>query len=200
MIKFDKKNSVFTLETKDTTYAIGLLENSLLVHLYWGKKLVNAICENWADDFVWRSHSPFDYGKYSTNVLPLEFSAYGGGDSRTPSFSALYDDGSRVSKYYYKGYEIIKGKPEIKGLPAAYAEKGDNVDTLVINLYDELKNVDVYLNYSVFEDLNAITRNIKVVNSGNTLKLHTVLSAMTDFFGCDDMDIIHLDILAYNQF
>ena len=193
MINFNEQNKVFTLETKNTTYAIGLLENSLLVHLYWGKKLNNAINENWNNDFVYRSHSPFDYGNYSTNALPLEFSAYGGGDSRTASFSALYNDGSRVSKYYYKGYEIIKGKPEITGLPSTYAESGDNVETLIINLYDELKKVNVYLNYSVFEDFDVITRNIKVVNSGETLKLHTVLSAMTDFFGCGDMDIIHLD-------
>ncbi|MCQ2454986.1 MAG: alpha-galactosidase [Clostridia bacterium] len=193
MIKFDKNNKVFTLDTVKTTYAIGLMDEGVLVHLYWGKKLKNPINAEWKKDFIWRSHSPFDYGDYSTNVLPLEFSAYGGGDSRLPSFSALYDDGSRVSKYRFKGYEIVNGKPEISGLPSTYAEKGDRVQTLIINLFDELKNVDIYLNYSVFEDLDAITRNVKIVNGGNTFKLHTVLSATTDFFGTDDMDIIHLD-------
>lgn len=193
MIEFNKSNNIFSLKTKNTTYAIGLLDNSVLIHLYWGKRLNNELNANWKKDFIWRSHSPFDYGDYSTNVLPLEFSAYGGGDSRMPSFSALYNDGSRVSKYYYKGYEIIDGKPEIKGLPSTYAENGDKVQTLIINLFDELKNVDIYLNYSVFEDLDVVTRSVKIVNNGETFKLHTSLSAMTDFFGAEEMDIIHLD-------
>ncbi len=193
MIKFTKENNVFKLDTKNTTYAFGLLGGDIPIHLYWGKKLVNPIAENWKSDFVWRSHSAFDYGDYSTNMLPLEYSVYSGVDSRIPAFSALHSDGSRVTKVYYKGYEIISGKPELCGLPSAYAEQGDKVETLIIHLFDELKKLDIYLNYSVFEDYDIITRSVKIVNGGEKIKLHNVLSASVDFFGADKSDIIHLD-------
>ncbi len=193
MIKFNKENNVFTLDTKNTTYAFGILNGDLPVHLYWGKKLSNPIIENWKDDFVSRSHSAFDYGDYSTNVLPLEFSAYSVVDSRIPSYSAQYSDGSRVTKVYFKDYKITNGKPSLEGLPSTYAESGDKVETLTVRLFDELKNVNIYLNYSVFEEFDVITRSVKIENNGETFKLHTALSSTVDFFGADECDIIHLD-------
>ncbi len=194
MITFDEKTKIFYLTTKSSTYAIGILDGKLPIHLYWGKRLSNEIPDNWYAEFYYRSHSPLDYGKYSTNFLPLEFSAYGGGDSRTPTFSALYeDDGSRVSKFNYVGYEIIDGKPKLNGLPSTYAEKGDDVKTLIIKLFDEVKKVTVRLCYSVFYDFDAITRNVIIENGGNKLKLHSALSANVDIFGADKSDLIHLD-------
>ncbi len=193
MIDFNEKTKVFTLSTNNTTYAIGLLDNVLPIHIYWGKKLINPISENWKDRYYARSLSPLDYGKYSTNYLPLEFSPYGGGDSRVSSFSALYSDGSRVTKVKYKGYEITFGKPELEGLPATYAEKGDKVKTLTLTLVDELKNMEFLLYYSVFEEFDIITRSVKIINNGDTAKLHNVLGVNVDFFGAQSSDVIHLD-------
>lgn len=193
MITFNEKTKVFTLSTNKTSYAFGLLDDKLLVHLYWGKKLVNEIYENWKDEFCSRSHSPFDYGEYSTNFMPLEYSQYGGGDSRICDFSAVYSDGSRVTKADFKSYEIIEGKPEIEGLPSVYAEKGDKVLTLAVTLFDELKNLEIILYYSVFEELDAITRSVKIVNNGETMRISSVLSGSVDFFGAPKSDIIHLD-------
>lgn len=193
MIKFNEKTKVFNLSTNKTTYAIGLLNEKLLVHLYWGNKLKSDINEAWTNDFCWRSHSPFDYGDYSTNYIPLEYPQYGGGDSRICAFSAVYSDGSRVTKADFKGYEILKGKPLIEGLPSVYAETDDKVETLVITLHDELKDVDILLYYSVFEDFDVITRSVKIVNNGETMRIHSVLSASVDFFGAEKSDIIHLD-------
>jgi uncharacterized membrane protein YuzA (DUF378 family) len=39
MIKYDSQNKVFYLNTKTTTYAMGLFQNQILVHLYWGKRI-----------------------------------------------------------------------------------------------------------------------------------------------------------------
>ena len=193
MISFNEKTKVFELSTKNTTYAFGLLDGRLPAHIYWGKRLSTGITEAWADEFVWRSHSPFDYGDYSTNYIPLEYSQYGGGDSRICAFSASYSDGSRVTKAEYKSFEIIDGKPEIDGLPSVYTETGDSVKTLVITLHDDLKDLDILLYYSVFEDYDIITRSAKIINGGKELKIHSALSLSLDFFGADDTDIIHLD-------
>lgn len=193
MIRFNEKTKVFELSTRNTSYAFGILDGKLLTHLYWGKKLSIEFPESWADEFIWRSHSPFDYGNYSTNFIPLEYPQYGGGDSRICAFSATYQDGSRVTKADYKAYEILSSKPAIDGLPGVYAESADNVETLVITLHDDLKNLDILLYYSVFEDYDAITRSVKVINGGDPIKIHSVLSANVDFFGADKCDFIHLD-------
>jgi alpha-galactosidase len=162
------------------------------LHLYWGKR-ISFLPQNVLDNYYKRNLMAFDCGKYSSDGLPLEYSTFGSADLRLPTFGAVYSDGSRITKLLYKDYSIIKGKPQIKGLPSTYCEENDNVETLTVHLHDELKSVDVYLNYSVFEDLDVITRNVKIVNNGEKLVLDTALTANVDFYGLGDSDIITLD-------
>lgn len=187
------KDNAFYLHTKSTTYAMGVFENAVLLHLYWGKRLKNDINLDIINEMTVKNLSAYDYGRYSTDNFPLEYSTYGHADTRIPSLDIVHSDGSRITKLVFSGYEIINGKPSLEGLPATYCEEGDKVETLIIKLHDELKNIDVFLSYSVFEDLDAITRSAKIVNNGERFELNTALSAMVDFHGMDDSDIIHLD-------
>ena len=41
MIRFDNENNLFYLDTKTTSYVMGVFENKVLLHLYWGEKLLN---------------------------------------------------------------------------------------------------------------------------------------------------------------
>lgn len=194
MIRFDEINKVFYLETVNTTYAIGIWNNEKLFHLYWGKRLVNPLGEVSLENYLSRTHVAKDIGgKYTSDVLPFEYSTYGTADMRIPSAEFTFADGSRISKLNYKSYEIENCKPKLEGLPATYAEDGDKVMTLKIRLTDELQNVDVILSYSVFEDLDAITRNVRIVNNGERLLLDSVMSATVDFYGMYDSEILHLD-------
>ena len=203
MIIFDSKTKIFYLNTKSTTYAFGVLEDTVLVHLYWGKRLKNSIPAEWPQDYeVWtndnrlvyyKSRGARDLGKYSTHDLPLEFDTFGSADMRYPTFHALHKDGSRITKLKYKDFKIVAGKPGLEGLPATYCEDGDKVETLVIHLEDKLKKIDVYLQYSVFEDYDVITRSNKIVNRGENIFVTSALSTTVDFIGNDSMDIIHLD-------
>lgn len=196
MITFDSNTKIFYLNTKSTTYAFGVLEDTVLVHLYWGKRLKNSIPVEWTQDhevFYYKSRGAKDLGNYSTHDLPLEFDTFGSADMRYPTFHALHEDGSRITKLKYKNFEIVSGKPSLEGLPATYGEDGDKVETLVIHLEDELKKIDVYLQYSVFEDYDAITRSSKIVNRGKNIFVTSALSTTVDFIGNSDMDVIHLD-------
>ena len=194
MIKFDGKTKVFYLETKNTTYAMGIWNNEKLFHLYWGKKLVNPLGEADLQNYLSRKHVAKDIdGEYTSDVLPFEYSTYGTADMRLPSAEFTFADGSRISKLTYKDYEIENGKPRLEGLPATYAEDGDSVMTLKITLTDELQNVDVILSYSVFEDLDAITRSVRIINRGDKLLLDSVMSATVDFYGMCDSELLHLD-------
>ncbi len=198
MISFNKKNRIFYLHTKKTTYAMGVLGNEVLVHLYWGKRLFSKFEGSWMYQkslytTKFRNLSAFDYGKYSTDLLPLEYSPFGAGDLKISALSCTHSDGSRVTVLRYKGYEIIDGKPLLEGLPSTYCEQGDKVQTLNIRLYDELKDIDVILSYSVFEDYDAITRSVRLENHGDKLRLSKILSATVDFHGMPESDVIHLD-------
>ncbi len=190
MIKFD--NNVFYLHTEKSTYAMGIFEEKLLLHLYWGKRMGETLSSDMFFDIGARIQYGVDFGRYSTCLLPLEFSSYGNSDWRVPTFNCKHSDGTIISKFLYKGYFIQKGKPSIKGLPSTYSQD-DDAETLVINLCDELKNIDVFLYYSVFEELNAITRSVKIVNNGEKISINSALSMSVDFIYANNMDILHLD-------
>ena len=193
MITFDKENKIFYLNTKSTTYAMGVWNGEKLFHRYWGKRLVNPLNKTNLEDYRSRAHVAKDLGQGTSDVLPFEYSTYGSADMRMPSVEFKFADGSRISGLKYIGYEITKGKPALEGLPATYCEEGDRVDTLTVHLEDTLQNVDVFLSYSVFEDFDAITRSTKIVNRGEKLLLDSAMSATVDFYGSPEREILHLD-------
>ena len=193
MIEFDEKNKVFYLHTKASTYAIGIFNDEVLLHLYWGERLYNPINTDFVAKIKKRAFSAIDCGGNSTNDLPLEFSTFGNADMRFPSFGAVYSDGSRITKLSFVDYIVFNGKTALNGLPATYYEEGDNTETLTIRLHDSLKNIDVYLSYTVFEDFNAITRSMKIVNNGERFELDSVMSTTVDFFGMDNSELLTLD-------
>ena len=117
MIKYDKDNQLFYLNTKSTSYVIGIFENEVLLHLYWGERLKNPLNTNIITQMKRRSFSADDYGDYSTNDFPLEYSTFGSVDMRLPAFDAVYSDGSRITKLVYAEHTITKGKPVLNGLP-----------------------------------------------------------------------------------
>ncbi len=193
MITFDNESKIFYLHTQKTTYAMGLFEERVLLHAYWGKRLFHPLHSDWLSTLSFRPLAPLDCGIYSTDMLPLEYSTFGSADLRLPTLGAEYADGSYYTRLEYAGYEIKTGKPALEGLPATYAEEGDNVDTLVIHLRDSLRDLNVYLSYSVFEELDAIARSAKIVNCGPRAEINCALSANVDFAGLDNADLIHLD-------
>ena len=191
MILFE--NNIFYLNTKNTTYAMGVFNEGILAHLYWGKRIYTEFCKEDIFGFGHRHMAAFDCDGKSTDYLPLEYSPQGGADLRMTGLGGVHNDGSNLTVLRFKGYEIQNGKPALEGLPATYAENDDKVQTLIIQLHDDLKNLDVYLSYSVFEELDAITRSVKIVNNGEKFRLSNAFSATVDFYGLPKSDIIHLD-------
>jgi len=193
MINYDSDNGIFYLNTQNTTYSFGIFKNKILVHLYWGKRINSNFNKEIYEEFAQRNLNGYDLEDYSSACMPLEFSTFGSADLRLPTFGAVHSDGSRITELYYCDYKIIEGKPMLEGLPATYCESGDNVHTLIIRLHDDIKDIDVLLSYSVFEDFDVITRSVKIINNGNRLVLNTALSASVDLYGLGESDILSLD-------
>ncbi len=194
-IQFDPQGQIFYLHTKSTTYAIGVLREKYLLHLYYGKRI------SAYPDFM--AHLPIHAGTtwmgtdlpgldYSTEALPMEYPTYGSADLRTPAFHAEYETGSAVTCLAYCGYEIHHGKESLSGLPATYVESDSEADTLEITLADPLTGLKIVLSYSVFEDYDMITKSVRAVNKGaESIDIRSILSSTTYLFD-KNYEFVHL--------
>lgn len=196
-IQINNSTREFHLSNKKISYIFKVMENEQLGHLYYGKKIRHR------DDFshmlqvtsqenaVTPNTLPTNKG-FSLDLLKQEYPAFGTGDYREPAISILQENGSTVTNFVYRGYEVLEGKDEILNLPATYVENKDEAKTLKITLVDELIGAELVLSYTIFRDYPVITRNVKVINRGDQeLKLERLLSASVDFKD-DDYKVMHL--------
>ena len=193
MILFDEQEKIFHLKTDTTSYLFGLSENGLLLHLYWGEALEPGVSFSQLLQARDRSFCATDVpGRLSTDSLPMEYPTFGSADLRTPALHVQYANGSRITRLVYASHAIVNGKPPLPGLPATYAEAGDDVQTLEVTLKDSRTGLCVVLSYSVFPHLNALTRSARILNGGTeNVTLRSALSAAFDLQE-QKLDWLHL--------
>lgn len=192
MITFDEKNKVFYLSTEKTSYIIGLLNGELPIHIHWGKR-IDRIPDDWGKTYTRRALSAYDRGEFSSNTLPQEYPTFGNADNRIPAMQISSGVNGQQVKLKFSKYEIESGKPALKGLPATYTEADSEADTLKITLTDEVQQLEVTLYYTVFNNIDAITRSTVIKNLGEKTVLCGAMSAAVDFYGMADSDILTLD-------
>ncbi len=187
-IIFEQENQIFHLQTKNTSYIMKVVKNKYLSHVYWGRKILTPDMENaQLNRFIGFSAAADNEDQtYSLDFVCQEYPTGCSTDFRIPAISVLFEDGSRNTQLLYKDFQIIAGKPGLEGLPATYVEKDSDADTLMITLEDSLQKVKVILMYTVFRELDVITRSVQVVNESNArVVLEKVISANVDFETAD---------------
>ena len=191
-VYFDEENRIFNLSTPGTSYIFGLWEGKVPVHIYYGKKIDSTFSVG--DVFIRRVRAfSAKCDDIPENDLPLEYPTFGSSDMRVPAFHAIYSDGSCVSKLFYKSHKIIGGKPSLKGLPGCYTENENEADTLLLTLYDKLKNLEVTLQYTVYNDRDIITRSVNIKNnSADNVKIMRAMSMSMDIMSGGEFDFVHL--------
>ncbi|MBN2221379.1 MAG: alpha-galactosidase, partial [Vallitaleaceae bacterium] len=143
-IQFIEQDRVFVLQSKTSTYAIQTQEDGYLLHLYWGDQIKKISPKHLFEHRSRASFSPNPVkGKpwLTLDDTELEYPAYGTSDYRSPAFEIQYEDGSSISDFRYQSYEIIQGKPLLKGLPATYVHEESEAQTLEITLTDKVKGL-----------------------------------------------------------
>ena len=188
-IVHDAKTKTFFLHTPASTYALGVGPKGHLLHLHWGARLrsakgaeVRALIP-WGDRPFSPSADPSDRS-YGWDTLPAEFPTAGRGDYRPPAVEATFADGSRAFDLVYAGHRLAAGKPKLPGLPAVYAERKGEAQTLEIDLVDKVSGLRATLLYTVFEKLDAVIRSVRLANGGKEeIVLRRVLSASVDLPG-----------------
>ena len=126
---------------------------------------------------MWTTSAPIPL-----DALPQEYPTYGSGDYRGSALKVRYPDGTTSCELRYVGYEVLEGKYSIPGLPAIYQMEENKADTLVITLEDTRKTFYVHLYYGVMEDLDIITRSVRIENhSDKPVFLENVQSTCVDY-------------------
>lgn len=167
-IYFDKETKTFYLEGKSTTYAFFINNFGYAEHLYYGKKIHR-------DYLLFTRHGSTrsflatlpgidnKSGINTYNLMNPEITFFGTGDYREATVHPRFETGDRLTQLHYHSYEILDSKPSMTGMPSLDGRK-----TLVLHLYDEIKNFGADLYYTVYDDCDVIARRIVYINNSES--------------------------------
>ncbi len=169
-IVFHKESKIFHLFNQSISYIIAVLPDGHIGQLYFGGRIHDRADFSYLLELAPRDMASYPFTgdrTFSRGHVKQEYAVYGSGDYRYPAVSVLQENGSRLSDFCYESYEIISGKPELRGLPATYSESDSDAETLVLKLYDTLTGVRVFLSYTIFSQFGALARSVRLVNEGS---------------------------------
>lgn len=165
-IFFNEETKIFYLEGKNVTYSFFVNDGGYLEHLYFGEKIGR-------DDIRYTtfngrvSFEAISSRKCIYNLKNPEISFFGLGDYKEPTVQVQNSSGDRISELLFEGYEILKNKPKISGMPSM-----DGGETLLVHLKDSVTNFMADLYYTVYDDADVIARRIVYKNGGcNPVKM-----------------------------
>ena len=180
MIEFQEDLSIFHLKSRDFSYILQVLDEGYVVHRYFGKKIKRFSPDN-KITYLDRAFSPNPTSQdrtFSLDTLALEYSSNGLGDFRTSAIEVRNAKGTALD-LRYQGHRIFKGKKELAGLPASFGNE-EQVETLEVDLYDQLTEVTVTLTYSLFEEANFLARSALIQTGQQPIQLEKALSLTLD--------------------
>lgn len=167
-VTYDEKSKCFKLDTENTSYVVCIAdEEGFAGHAYYGKKIrdadVSYLLRTGEPPFV-PSKNARERGSF-LDSFPMEYPGTGCGDYREGAIQVLDDNGHFAVSPCYEGHRIFDGKPPIPGLPATFAGEGE-AKTLELSLRDDAVGLRMILCYSVFSDVDAISRSVCIENVG----------------------------------
>ncbi len=192
-ISYYEKERIFKLDTANTSYVMAVVdEEKHLGHVYYGAKL-----EDYDVRYLLRTEEP-PYVPSKNNrercafmdSFPMEYPGHGVGDYREGCIRVRTAVGQSAVYLTVVSHKIYKGKKRLEGLPATFGDE-TQCETLEIHCLDARLELEVILTYTVFKDVDAITRSVNVKNaSEKEIWLTKVLSA------CLDMDNQSLECMT----
>ncbi len=195
---FTEDLKLFTLQAKNTTYALAALESGLMAHVYFGKKIED-------DDLSYLLRLDKNPWTLKVNArdagtimdsTPFEYPCHGKGDYREPCLMVMDKNGMSTCDLRYVSHKIYKGKPALSTegmmMPATFADE-NQAETLEITCIDKVSGLEAVLVYTAFNDLDVITRSVRLKNTGvDAINIRRVLSTCVDFEFCN-YDMITLN-------
>lgn len=153
-IQYIESRQVWLLTTRQSSYAMGVGENGLLQHLYWGAPLTRA--QDLPSAPKHRDISSFDPHQMLENE---EFPGWGGPRYSEPALKITRDNGDRDLVLRYVSHRIQQ-------------------NDLDIELKDILDDVEVTLHYRVYPEHGILRRSATIRNrTGHDLTVESAQSA-----------------------
>ncbi|EIP98544.1 alpha-galactosidase [Opitutaceae bacterium TAV1] len=182
----EPRPSTFALCAHGATYLLHVTPAGRLAHLYWGAEIDPADDLSQRLRISGRAFSPTPAGDppdSSLDTLPQELPVLGTSDFRAPALEIEQPGtGSRIVDLRFRSHRVVQGKPELAGLPSSRSLPGDGVETLLIELADDVSGLRAELRYSVFPKHPVVSRSLLLVNAGaGTLVIRRALSCSLDF-------------------
>ncbi|QNO38127.1 alpha-galactosidase [Protaetiibacter sp. SSC-01] len=176
------RDGVFFLQTRTTSYWFALTEHGHLEHLHYGPLLPPQ------DPSALRVKRTVEFGatvvyapgemEYGLDAIPLEYSGIGQGDYRMSPVEVFTTHGADTD-FVYRDHRLLDGTVASAGLPIA--DGGEGVQTLEVTLADERAGLELALLYTVFPDVDVITRRAVLRNTGEgTAELAKLASLQLD--------------------
>ncbi len=169
-ITYHERSKTFHLYNDAISYIMMVMKNGQLGQIYFGKRIHDKEDFSYLLELSERTMSPCIYETdrmFSMENIRQELPVYGYGDYRQPAIEILQKNGSSFSDFIYEDYEILPGKPKLKGLPALYTEDPSEAETLVIRLLDSLTGIRVELLYSIYQTGGLLSRSMRLTNTGS---------------------------------
>lgn len=193
MITYNEKQRTFKLDTPNTSYVIGIVdEEGFVGHAYYGRRLEDAdvlyLMRTDEPPFVPSRNNRERCSFY--DCFPFEYPTGGVGDYRESCISIKTKGGHTGAMLSYVSHEIFDGKPKLEGLPATFGDEGE-CTTLRLVCEDAIVGMKVELLYTAFNDTDVITRSVRVTNTG---KEHFYLTKV--YSACLDMDNQDFDMVT----
>ena len=207
-IYYDEESRLFYIETKSTTMCLAVTDKEgFLNNVYYGAKIqrdnLRYLLRTGAGPFV-PSVNERDRGSY-LDCARFEFPSSGAGDYRPSAVTVTDEGGCDTSQFLYESHRIYDGKEKLFArmaegtdvrMPATFEGVG-KAETLEITLSDDVLGLKAILSYSVFEDSDAIIKNVRLINkSDKTVTINKLLSSCLDLdkgvWGEQNPDVVTL--------
>lgn len=137
----DEKQTLFMLQTNQTTYAFAIDEDGLIRHLYWGKKIYSILDLDVPKLEEISSNDPV------LDLVQEEYPVFGGMRYKEQCLKVRFKDGTRDIVYVYESYE-------------------QSENTLKLFLKDVHYGLKIELTYKLFAKRDLIERSVLVSNTG----------------------------------
>lgn len=192
-ITYDEKNRAFQLDSANTSYIIGIVDEEQFVgHIYYGTK----IRRQDVTYLLRTSENPLTPSVNNRercsfmDTFPTEYPGHGEGDYKEGCLKVRTKGGHSAVGLHYKSHQIIDGKPKLEGLPASFPGE-EACQTLILTCEDPELKLEAELLYTIFEKEDIITRSVRIVNRNTEdIYLTRVYSA------CIDMDSRDYELLT----
>jgi len=180
----DYKDGLFRLTTNSTSYWFRLTPFGHLEHIHYGPRLREQDPEGLALKRTAAIGSSVCYDSsdpnYCLDNLCLEWSGIGHGDYRHSPAELKMPDGTFSCDFIYRSHRIFSGYLPMEDLPTAYGDE-EACQTLELKAEDKASSAVLTVYYTVYENVNVITRRAVLENfNPNPLVIRRLMSMMVD--------------------